>query len=151
MFSDFIKRLTAPASDRPDAGRLSSDDARLALTALLVRAARTDGVYDPGEVARIDRILTARYGLDTAGAQALRTQGEQIESEAPDTVRFTRAIKDAVPYEDRTAVIESLWQVVLADGVRDDAEDAMLRMTANLLGVNDMDSARARQRVEAAR
>ncbi|MCZ4351105.1 TerB family tellurite resistance protein [Roseovarius aestuarii] len=150
MFSDFLKRLTAPASDRPNAGRLGADDARLALTALLVRAARTDGVYDPGEVARIDRILAARYGLDAAGAQALRTQGEHIEAEAPDTVRFTRAIKDAVAYEDRAAVVESLWQVVLADGVRDDAENAMLRMTASLLGVNDVDSALARQRAQAA-
>jgi uncharacterized tellurite resistance protein B-like protein len=146
MLSSFIKRLTAPAT-----APMGSDDARLALTALLVRAARTDGVYDPGEVARIDRILIARYGLSPAEAQTLRTQGEQVEAEAPDTVRFTRAIKDAVAYEDRAAVVESLWQVVLADGVRDDAEDAMLRMTASLLGVNDMDSARARQRAEAAR
>ena len=70
--------------------------------------------------------------------------------DSPDTVRFTRAIKDAVAYEDRAAVVESLWQVVLADGVRDDAENAMLRMTASLLGVNDVDSALARQRAQAA-
>ncbi|MEB8385928.1 TerB family tellurite resistance protein [Rhodobacteraceae bacterium KMM 6894] len=146
MLSDFIKRLIAPAT-----APLGDDDARLALTALLVRAARTDGVYDPGEVARIDSILIARYGLSGADAAHLRTQGEQVEAEAPDTVRFTRAIKDAVAYEDRIAVVESLWQVVLADGVRDNAEDAMLRMTASLLGVNDVDSARARQRAEAAR
>ena len=42
-----------------------------------------------------------------------------LESEAPDTVRFTEAIKNAVPYEDRTSVVEAAWQVVLADGVRD--------------------------------
>ncbi len=70
-----------------------------------------------------------------------------LETEAPDTVRFTRAIKDAVPYEDREGVIEALWEVVLADGVRDHEEDALLRLLANLLGVNDRDSNLARQRV----
>ncbi|MEE2816625.1 MAG: TerB family tellurite resistance protein, partial [Pseudomonadota bacterium] len=65
-------------------------------------------------------------------------------------VRFTRAIKDAVPYENRMGVVEALWQVVLADGERDAAEDALLRLSTNLLGVSDVDSARARQRAEKA-
>lgn len=79
----------------------------------------------------------------------MRAQAEQLESEAPDTVRFTRAIKDAVPYEDRLSVIEALWSVALADGERDHEEDALLRLVANLLGVNDRDSALARQKVGA--
>ena len=77
----------------------------------------------------------------------MRQDAETLESEAPDTIRFTRAIKDAVAYEDRLAVIESLWQVVLADGAREDEEDALLRLVSSLLGINDRDSALARQRV----
>jgi len=142
MFADFLKRLTAPEPDPLDDG-----DARLALTALLVRVARSDGVYDPGEQARIDKILAARYGLSPFEASKLRGDGEGLEAEAPDTVRFTRAIKDAVAYEDRMAVIEALWQVVLADGVREAEEDALLRMVAGFLGISDKDSALARQRV----
>jgi uncharacterized tellurite resistance protein B-like protein len=64
-------------------------------------------------------------------------------------VRFTRAIKDSVPYEDREGVIEALWEVVLADGVRDHEENALLRLVAPMLGVTDQDSAHARRRVEA--
>lgn len=142
MFADLLKRLSAPAPERlPDA------DARLALTALLVRVARSDGDYETVEAERIDRITTARYGLSPFEATRLRTEAETLESEAPDTVRFTRAIKDAVGYEDRIAVIEALWQVVLADGSRDAEEDALLRLVANLLGINDRDSNMARQRV----
>ncbi len=66
----------------------------------------------------------------------------------PDTVRFTRAIKDAVPYEARAAVVESLWQVALADGARDAGEDALIRLAIKFLGINDRDSALARQRVQ---
>lgn len=144
MFADFLKRLTAP-----DPAPLPDEDARLALTALLVRIARADGDYADDEIARIDRITAKRYGLSPFEATKLRTDAETLESEAPDTVRFTRAIKDAVAYEDRIGVIEALWSVVLADGVREDEENALLRLAASLLGVNDRDSHLARQRVEA--
>lgn len=144
MIADFFKRLTA-AQDQP----LTETDARLALAALLVRAARTDGYYAPSEIERIDRILSARYALTPEAAKALRKEAEEAESAAPDTVRFTRDIKTAVPYEDRTAVIEALWQVVLVDGDRADQENALLRVTASLLGVSDLDSNAARKRVEA--
>ena len=70
-----------------------------------------------------------------------------LEAEAPDTVRFTRAIKDAVPYVDRIGVIEALWSIALADGERDAEEDAVIRLVANLLGITDVESASARQRI----
>ena len=145
MFADFLKRLTAP-----EPAPLADTDARLALTALLVRVARTDDLYEDSEKARIDRITAARYGLSPFEATKLRADAEVLESEAPDTVRFTDAIKDAVPYEDRVGVIEALWQVALADGERDAEEDALLRMVARFLGINDRDSALARQRVDTA-
>jgi uncharacterized tellurite resistance protein B-like protein len=145
MFKDLLRRLLDPAPKQ-----LDDEGARLALTALLVRIARSDHNYSEVEKDRIDRILGTRYGLDTGGALILREQAEALEAEAPDTVRFTRAIKDAVAYEDRIAVIEALWQVALADGQRDVNEDALLRLSASLLGVSDMESARARQRADAA-
>ncbi|KZY34936.1 hypothetical protein A3731_18300 [Roseovarius sp. HI0049] len=142
MFADFLNKLIQPEPEQ-----LDDADARLALTALLVRIARSDGFYDAAEVAHIERIAARRYGLDASGAQQLRADAEQLESEAPDTVRFTRAIKDSVPYEQRTAVIEALWEVALADGERDADEDALIRMAANFLGISDRDSALARQKV----
>ena len=146
MFADLIRRLTAPQPEP-----LPYDDARLALAALLVRIARSDGDYAQVEVDRIDRLLGARYDLSPFEVTKLRRDAEALESEAPDTVRFTRAIKDAVPYEDRSRVVESLWEIVLADGERDHEEDALLRLVAPMLGVNDRDSHIARQRVEARR
>ncbi|MCA8882529.1 MAG: TerB family tellurite resistance protein [Rhodobacteraceae bacterium] len=143
MFGTLLQGLLAP-----DPAPLTDSDARLALAALLVRVARSDGDYASEEIARIDRILAARYGLSPFEATALRRQAEALEAEAPDTVRFTRAIKDAVPYDDRVAVIEALWDVVLADGTRDDEEDSLLRMVASFLGINDRDSNLARQRVQ---
>ncbi|WP_073128547.1 tellurite resistance TerB family protein [Palleronia salina] len=143
MFADLLKRMTAP-----EPAPLADSDARLALAALLVRLARADGDYATAEIARIDRTLAHRYGLTDEAAQSLRAEAETLESEAPDTVRFTRAIKDSVAYEDRLAVVEALWGVVLADGRRDEDENALMRMVAPMLGVNDRDSNMARKRVE---
>ena len=143
MFADFIKRLTDPAP-----AQMPDTEARLALTALLVRVARSDNDYSPAERARIQNIISTRYGLTQADRDALLADAEALETEAPDTVRFTRAIKDAVAYEDRLAVVEALWKVVLADGQRAKEEDALLRLVVNLLGVTDVDSASARKRIE---
>ncbi|MFK7837253.1 MAG: TerB family tellurite resistance protein [Sulfitobacter sp.] len=143
MFGDFLKRLT-----QPEPAPLTETDARLALIALLVRVARSDHSYDTSEVALIEEIAQNRYGLTPAQATALRNEAETLEAEAPDTVRFTRAIKDAVPYEERLGVIEALWQVVLADGARSDEENALLRLVASLIGVSDAASGTARKRVE---
>jgi len=142
MFAQLLNRLTA---DKP--AQLADADARLALTGLLVRLAKSDGDYALTEQQRIVSIIQARYGLSGSDAQSLKLQAEELEKEAPDTVRFTRAIKDAVAYEDRIAVVEALWTVALADGERDDEEDALLRMVVSFLGVSDIDSNLARQRV----
>ena len=142
MFQDLLHRLI-----QPNPAPITDGDARLALTALLVRVARSDHDYSGDEQRLIDEITQDRYGLSAADATALRAEAEAMEAEAPDTVRFTRAIKEAVAYEDRLAVIEALWKVVLADGQRAQEEDALLRLVTSLLGISDPDSAMARQRV----
>ncbi len=142
MFGSFLKSLLEPQAEP-----LHDDDARLAMTALMVRLARADNEYAAAEIHRITQVIMARYELAEPEAIALRETAETLEQEAPDTVRFTRAIKDRVAYEDRIAVVEALWQVALADGNRDAEEDALLRLVVSLLGVTDVDSASARRRV----
>jgi uncharacterized tellurite resistance protein B-like protein len=141
MLADLIRRFRAEPSAEP----LSAEDCRLALAALMVRLARTDGDYSGTERARIDQVLRDRYGLEAGAAVALRAEAEAAEAAAPDTVRFTKLIKAAVPYEEREAVVEALWHVALTDGIHAD-EHGFLRLVANLVGVSDVDSGRARQR-----
>jgi uncharacterized tellurite resistance protein B-like protein len=145
MFDKLLKSLLAPAP-----AQLADHDARMALAALLVRVARTDNMYAAEEVERIEAILMQRYGLSPFQAMDLRAQGEALEAQAPDTIRFTRALKDAVPLDDRAALVQALWSVALVDGSRDGGEDQMLRLIANLLGLTDVDSGLARQRAQAA-
>jgi uncharacterized tellurite resistance protein B-like protein len=142
MFADILAAFRAP-----EPKRLTHEDSRLALTALLVRVARIDQDYSEVERQMILQLLMNRYNLAEDAARALREEAEKLEKDAPDTVRFTRVVKDTVPYEHRETVVEALWAVVLADNQRDHDEDGFMRLVVSLLGVNDRDSGLARQRV----
>lgn len=143
MFEKLMQALGGGAEHHDDA----ADAGRVAIAALLVEAARSDDVYVDDERAMIDRVLAERFALDAAQAQALRERGEAAQADAVDLVRFTRAIKDAVPYEDRVGVIEALWRVILADHDLDSEESALVRRLSGLLYVPDQEAGLARQRV----
>ena len=145
MIDRLLKLIAAP--EPPDT--VDAQDGRLALAVILVEAARADDVYDEAEVAQIDRVLVRSFGLSPFEAVALRREAEQVQAEAVDLVRFTRVLKRTVPHEDRAAVLESVWEVVLSDGVRDPDESVLLRRLAALLYVSDVDSGLARQRAAA--
>ncbi|WP_274353132.1 TerB family tellurite resistance protein [Roseinatronobacter alkalisoli] len=124
-------------------------DGQQALAALLVRAARASDIYDDRQIAQIDAILARRFTLPVTDADALRLRAAAFEQRAGDTVHLTRAIKDIVPLEDRPALLEDLWSVILADGGRHENEDGLMRLVSNLLGLADRESAFARQKVMA--
>lgn len=144
MFRNLLSRLF---TDTPDALTLSSQDGEVAIAALLVRIARADDRYSDAEKLRIEGVLARRHGLAGNEAAERRAAAEMIEAEAPDTVRFTRVIKERVGLDDRQNVIAAMWEVAYADGRRSAEEDSMVRLVAGLLGVNDRDSALVRQRV----
>jgi uncharacterized tellurite resistance protein B-like protein len=143
MLQAILRALSAP-----EPARLPEPDARLALAALLVRVAKTDGLYAAEEVERIDRVLMSHHGIGPFEVSKLRAEAEEFETLAPDTVRFTRALKAATALEYRAALMQALWAVALADGVRDAEEDRLLRMVASLLGLTDVENGLARQRAE---
>lgn len=119
-------------------------DGHVAVAALLVRVARTDGEYADAERAVIHDILTRRFG-----SAEMLPPAEALEASAGDTVHLTKAIKDQIAHDDRMEYLQDLWRVVLADETRDFEEDGFMRLASNLLGMADRDSARARQAVQA--
>lgn len=144
MFRNLLSRLF---SDGHSGASLSTPDAEVAIAALLVRIARSDDRYSDVEKARIEQVIMRRRGISHADAADRRAVAEMIEAEAPDTVRFTRTIKERIAIDDRHNVIAALWEVAYADGARGADEESMVRLVAGLLGIADRDSALVRQRV----
>ncbi|MGE0596864.1 MAG: TerB family tellurite resistance protein [Hyphomonadaceae bacterium] len=147
MLADLLRRLQGKPEE---GGVLPDDDQRIAVAALLVVAAHADHDYADAERAQIDRVLAERYALSAGAAAALRAQGESAEAAASDLYRFTSLIKAGIPHEERAAVLEALWRVVLADAHREMHEDALMRRITDLLGLDSRDSVEARRRAQAA-
>lgn len=137
---DVLKSLFRPSPVAPD---IPPD---LAVAALLVEAARADGSYGADDRHAVDALLTEMF--DISDPESLRQKAEAAQQDAADLVRFTRVVKNGLKLEQRIALVEALWQVVLVDHHRDPHEDALLRHLAPLLGIDDRDSAQARQRVQ---
>lgn len=143
MLSSLLRKLSGEAD-----AALTRDESRLAVAALLVIAANADHVYQDSERTQIERVLAARYGLDGAAAAALRAAGEEAEKASMDLYRFTSRVKQHIAYEERAAVIEAMWRVVLADGEREMHEETLMRRVTDLLGLDPRDSIAARRKVE---
>ena len=126
---------------------LEHNDARLAITALMIRIARSDNEFSEAEFLNIKKLASQRFELNMEETDKLIEEAKALEEQAPDTVRFTKSIKEAVAFEDRSALVEDLWAIVLTDNYRDANEDALIRTVISLLGVSDKESALARQRV----
>jgi len=144
MISSLLRKLTGESVEGP----LTQDESRVAVAALLVIAAHADHAYEEAECAQIERVLAERYGLNPAQAAALRAEGEEAERASLDLYRFTSTVKKHIPYEERAAVVEAMWRVALADGVREKHEETLLRRVTDLLGLDPRESIEARRRVE---
>ena len=111
-----------------------------------LRVARSDDDFSDEEFINIISLVTKRFNLNHDKANELIKEAKVLEEQAPDTVRFTKSIKTAIAFEERSALVEDLWTIVLTDDYRDANEDALIRTVVGLLGVSDKDSALARQR-----
>ena len=140
MFKNLLKLIQSE-------NRTEQREPMVLFASLLVRAARIDNEYSDSEKDQIDKTLMTKFNLPKLKAKEIRSAGEQLESDTIDTVQLTREIKKDIPFEYRKALAEDLWSIILADTKRTDDENSFMRTCIKLIGVNDVDSAKARQAV----
>ena len=141
--------LAHQARAAPGASGHSREERDLAAAALLVHAACVDDSYDAVERRRILSLLGDRLSLSEDEARALVAAAESRVEDAVQILGFTRAVKDNFSYEERVALVEMLWEVVLADGRLDAHEAQLMRRIGGLIYVSDRDRGLARQRAAA--
>lgn len=124
----------------PDPKPLPQPDSQLALGALLVRIAFADSEYKQSEVAAIDRILSDTFDLGPIEAAKLRATCTDLELHAVAREEFAKIVAEEVPYDERVTLARAMWQVVLADGQRDEVEETKLHEIETDLGLTAADS-----------
>jgi uncharacterized tellurite resistance protein B-like protein len=147
MFESF-KNFVAEFVDggkHPD--QFAEDDYRLAAAAMLVHAAAIDGEMSQSERDKLHAVIKQRFALDDAATDELITKATAAEHEAVDLYHFTYQLNRALDEEGRAKIVEMMWQIVYADGQRDELEDNLIWRAADLLGVSPQERIALRRRV----
>jgi uncharacterized tellurite resistance protein B-like protein len=117
------------------------------VAALMVQAATMDDTFDAAERTAIERLLAARFALDSDSVRRLLATAEAAAEQSNQLYSFIRTVVERLNAEERVQIVEMMWEVAYADGVLDPDEDALLRRVAGLLYVSDYDRGAARKRV----
>jgi len=119
---------------------------QLALGVMLVRIALSDASYRPEEIKTIDAILADLNGLKPLEAAKLRATCEDLSREAAKPQEFLDILRYEVPYDDRLALADSMWKVLLSDGHHASIEEATLHQIEEALAITPIDRANAKAR-----
>jgi uncharacterized tellurite resistance protein B-like protein len=143
-FKHFVAEFAAGAKP-PSA--FGEDDYRLSAAALLVHAAAIDGEMSQPERDKLRAVIKRHFQLDDAATRELIEKATAAEHEAVDLYHFTHLLNRVLDEPGRAKVIEMMWEIVYADGSRDELEDNLLWRAADLLGVSQRERIELRLRI----
>jgi len=123
------------------------DRIQLSTAVLLVEIARAD--HDRHEVEDVEmrKQLAAKFRLSEKESHMLLDAAEMAAENSVSLHEFTRLLHDEMSYEEKTTVIEMLWQIALADNNLDKYEDYMIGKIADLMYIARGDVIRLKSRV----
>lgn len=147
MFESFRNFVAEFVDGGKHPSQFADNDYRLAAAALLVHAAAIDGDMSPTERDKLHAVIKRRFALDDAATDELIDKATAAEHEAVDLYHFTSLLNRMLDEEGRAKVIEMMWEIVYADGKRDELEDNLLWRAADLLGVSPRERIDLRRRI----
>ena len=142
-----ISALLKPKSGEEKQEQASLEELRLATASLLFRAGNIDGNISEIELSKLTKILKTHFDLSDSEQDKLIKAARIDENKSIDLYGFTRIITDQLDQPGRIAVVELIWEVVLADGVIDEFEANMVWRVAELIGVSARDRKLLKQKV----
>jgi uncharacterized tellurite resistance protein B-like protein len=116
--------------------RVHPHDVRVAACALLLELAHADGHFSALERSRISGMLQRWFGVKAADAETLLAEAASARRDAAGPLVFTAQLVREYDVAQRTVVAELLWEVALADGSLDAAEEALLAQLADALALD---------------
>lgn len=149
MFEAFKHFVSEFAAGAKHPAAFGDDDYRLAAAALLVHAAAIDGEMSQPERDKLHDVIQRHFKLDEAATAELIEKATAAEHEAVDLYHFTHLLNRVLDEPGRAKVIEMMWEIVYADGSRDELEDNLLWRAADLLGVSQGERIALRRRIGA--
>ena len=147
MFESFKNFITEFVDGEKHPDQFAEDDYRLAAAAMLVHTAAIDGEMSQSERDKLHAVIKQRFALDDATTDELITKATAAEHESVDLYHFTHQLNRALDDDGRAKIVEMMWEIVYADGQRDELEDNLIWRAADLLGVSAYERIALRRRV----
>jgi uncharacterized tellurite resistance protein B-like protein len=147
MFESFKNFVSDFVDGEKHPSQFADNDYRLAAAALLVHAATIDGEMSQSERDKLHALIKQCFSLEDAAADELIAKATAAEQESVDLYHFTQALNRSLDEPGRARVIEMMWEIVYADGQRDELEDNLLWRAADLLGVSPRERIELRRRI----
>jgi uncharacterized tellurite resistance protein B-like protein len=147
VFESFRKFIGEFVDGEKHPSQFGEDDYRLAAAAMLVHAAAIDGEMSQSENDKLHAVIKQRFGLDEVATEELIEKATAAEHEAVDLYHFTHQLNRALNEEGRARIVEMMWEIVYADGKRDELEDNLVWRAADLLGISPRERVLLRRQV----
>ena len=110
---------------------------------LFVEAASVDDGIDEEEGHIIAHIMAEHFDIAEADIASMFDNAVKAAEERIQMHGLAKNLRDMTDYEERVAMMELIWMVVLADNHLDHMEASLMRRLAGLLYVEDVDSGKA--------
>ena len=143
MFNLITKILSGGSAGTTEDDALN---AHLALAVLLFEAAYADGECSEEEKENLRQTLITDFGVATEDIDQLLEESAKEREEYVDLFRYTRFINESFNEEKKMKILESVWQVILADGRLEAHEDHFVHKLASLFHLNHKDLIDAKRR-----
>ena len=121
------------------------DDLKL-LCGIMVEAADSDGSIEDDEINKISYLLTDIFKEDPSEVEKVLKEALSNKNEPKSLFFFTSKINKTFSEEKKLLLIETLWEIILADGKIHDFESNLIRRLAGLIYISDVNCGNAKKR-----
>ncbi len=116
------------------------------LCGLMIEAANSDGEVDKNEITKISAILVDTFKERQSEVNIYLEHAIQNRNNSKSLFYYTSKINKEYSSEKKILLIETLWEIILADGKVHDYESSLIRRLSGLLYISDVNSGNARKR-----
>ncbi|REL36841.1 TerB family tellurite resistance protein [Thalassotalea euphylliae] len=121
----------------------------IACAVLLVEVMKADGLMDDNEQQHIKQILAGHFSLTDDEVSDIVTQAIELSENATDFHRFTSVLNQHYSPSQKVTMVETLWQLALADGELAAIEQHVIRKIADLLHLRHSEYTQAKLQAQA--
>ena len=135
MFS-FFKKWFQP---KPAQETSSEIDPVTAAIVLMMEVAWSDNTLDDAEEETILKALQQNFDLNPDKARNLFIEAKNTHEQSVGSYEYTRLVNNQFNYDDKKAIIQTLWQIAHSDQHIDMWEEHAIRKIADLLYIDHQD------------